>query len=100
MNLANYLILPVQRLPRYEILLEVSLHVAYTCVTLCTNECYAALISISLFIQGLKRYTVPEHVDYQNILDALEKVLAFTFQLLFLFDHIQLSEQQYASVIR
>jgi len=45
MNLGNYLILPVQRLPRYEILLE-----------------------------GLKRYTCEEHVDYPNILAALDKV--------------------------
>jgi FYVE/RhoGEF/PH domain-containing protein 5/6 len=45
MNLANYLILPVQRLPRYEILLE-----------------------------GLKRYTAEEHVDYPNIIAALDKV--------------------------
>lgn len=45
MNLGNYLILPVQRLPRYEILLE-----------------------------GLKRYTSEEHVDYPNIIAALDKV--------------------------
>ncbi len=49
MNLGNYLILPVQRLPRYEILLE-----------------------------GLKRYTSEEHVDYPNIIAALDKVHTHT----------------------
>ncbi|KAL6051803.1 Rho guanine nucleotide exchange factor (GEF) 17 [Balamuthia mandrillaris] len=45
MSLANYLILPVQRLPRYEILLE-----------------------------SLLKYTCQEHVDYGNIIAALDKV--------------------------
>lgn len=45
MNFANYLILPVQRLPRYEILLE-----------------------------ALKKYTPEEHVDCPNIIAALDKV--------------------------
>ena len=74
--LADLLITPVQRIPRYSLLLEVCFHVlSFTawlgCTTLCSQHC---ILFFACTLQQILKYTSPSSQDFRLLRDALEKI--------------------------
>lgn len=65
MDLASLLIQPVQRLPRYQVQISWLIYVHLKLITMrCTQ----------LLLKELLKFTPSTHVDYDNLVEALERI--------------------------